>query len=253
MKRSGLVLLLLTFAVSSVSDAQKRKAAVVRPSPIEGKIYTKCPSTLNNIGDCPDTGCGPAIDPFLNKRKNIRSDDKQAEETTLQTLMDLPDPVAGYRIGDSRETLARFGEGKKVKVVAFALIARKGSRESCNCALMSPADTDNNIVLVDPSIKNPTLVKDEENSMTAELTPRVRLDHPGLAGANLQALIFSTPNQALLVRVTGLLMFDSEHSLGHHLRRHNNWELHPVLALDYCPKARSCKNHSDENWKSLDR
>src|SRR6266436_6679130 len=56
---------------------------------------------------------------------------------------------------------------------------------------------------------------------------------------------------SLGVRVTGLLMFDSEHFLGRHLKRHNNWEIHPVLTLEYCPEGQTCSETSG-NWKNLD-
>jgi hypothetical protein len=66
---------------------------------------------------------------------------------------------------------------------------------------------------------------------------------------NLAALIKVDGVQK--VRVTGILMFDSEHSLGKKLVRSNNWEIHPVLALEYCPKGRCCTADSDENWVKL--
>ena len=56
----------------------------------------------------------------------------------------------------------------------------------------------------------------------------------------------------MLVRVTGLLMFDSEHSLGGHLKRKNNWEIHPVMGMEFCPKGKSCTAGSDANWKSIE-
>ena len=251
MKRSPTVLLLLTFASISVGDAHWRTSGDGGLSrAFAGKRAIPCPRTLNDITDCPDTGCGPSLDPYLNRQKNIRSDDQTAEVTTVQGLKNLPDLVSGFEIGDSREKLRELGEGKKVTVVAFALVARKGSRESCNCALTAPADTDNMIVLVNPSGK-PTLAKDEGNSVSAELTPRVRLDHPGLAGAKLQPLI-TAAGGALLVRVTGLQMFDSEHSFGYHLKRQTNWEIHPVLALEYCPKGKKCTADSNIFWKNLE-
>jgi hypothetical protein len=239
----------------------------------------RCPRPLDDITDCPDTGCGKALDPNLNKQKNIRSDDRRPVTKTLQDLKDLPDPVPGFKIGDTREKLAALGEGQKIRVVAFALVARKGSSESCNCGLTAPADTDNHIVLVDePTLaitkratparkatakrkavkartaKQNTLAAREEESETAEFTPRVRLDHPNLAGARLQSLIASAPRDALKVRVTGQLMFDSEHSIGgHHLHRHNNWEIHPVMGLEYCPAGKTCTADSDANWVDLER
>jgi hypothetical protein len=255
MKQLLIMLLLLAFAFSSTSDAQKRKvkAAPEPDSAFEGKFAIPCPQVLNDITDCPDTGCGPSLDPNLNKRKNIRSDDEQPVIRTLQYVKNLPDPVTGYRIGDPRDKLEALGEGQKVTVVAWALIARKGGGESCNCKLMSTADTNNFIVLVDPSLKRPTLANNEDDSVTAEITPRVRVDHPGLTRAALQPLITSTPGFALLVRITGLLMFDSEHSLGRHLRRHNNWEIHPVFRLEYCPNGKQCVADSDANWLNLEK
>lgn len=96
-----------------------------------------------------------------------------------------------------------------------------------------------------------TLAAREEESETAEFTPRVRLDHPNLAGTRLQKFISAAPKQALLVSVTGLLMFDSEHSLGHHLKRLNNWEVHPVMKLEFCPKGETCTAESN-NWQDLE-
>jgi len=35
------------------------------------------------------------------------------------------------------------------------------------------------------------------------------------------------------------------------LERRNNWEIHPVLAMDYCPKKKKCTAASDDNWVKL--
>ena len=75
-------------------------------------------------------------------------------------------------------------------------------------------------MLVDPRIKHRTLAKDERHSVTAEFTPRVRLDgHPNFARDELNPLIDASwkkpskknPIGKLLVRVTGLLLFDTGH------------------------------------------
>ncbi len=47
------------------------------------KIAIPCRFPLNNITDCPDTGCGN-VDPHLNRRKNVRSDDQTTEPMTIQ-------------------------------------------------------------------------------------------------------------------------------------------------------------------------
>src|ERR1700674_371519 len=221
MKRTLIIVLLLSVlaftSFSSISDAQRGRGRVRRAAPAAtqatgGKVNIPCPATLNDITDCPDTGCG-LLDPNLNLRKNVRTDNQAAEAMTIQDLKDLPDPVPDFTIGDAREKLTALGEGKKITVMAKALVARKGSQESCNCKLAKVADTDNHIVLVDPSVRRPTLAANENDSETAEFTPRVRLDHPNLGRPKLQPLI-TAAGGALLVRVTGLLMFDSEHSLG---------------------------------------
>jgi hypothetical protein len=257
MKRNLIVVLLLIFAFSSISEAKQpkhRKHRTTRTAAASGgKIVVPCPSTLNSITDCPDTGCGPSLDPNLNKQKNIRTDNDAPEDKDFQDLAALPDPVLGFAIGNTREKLAALGEGKMIRVVAWALVARKGGKESCNCGLSAPADTDNHIVLIDPSVKTPTLAKNEPTSQTAEFAPRVRLDHPKLVGADLEALITAQGGR-LLVRVTGLQMFDGEHSLGpFHLKRKNNWEIHPVFGLEYCPKNKTCTTGSDANWKNLEQ
>lgn len=48
----------------------------------------------------------------------------------------------------------------------------------------------------------------EPDSLTAEFTPRVRLDHPNFVRGNLTSRIKNAPRKALKVRVTGMLMFD---------------------------------------------
>ena len=159
------------------------------------------------------------------------------------------------------------------------LAARKGSKESCNCKLSKAADTDNHIVLVDdatlklrakatpaepPSAAHPkgvkartaaqnTLKKREAQSQTAEFTPRARLTHPKLVGADLQKLIVANGGK-LHVRITGLQMYDSEHAVGcHKLLRHTDWEIHPVVGLEYCPKNKKCTKDSDANWVGLEK
>src|SRR5712692_2564282 len=179
MKRSLMVFLLVVFVFSSISVAQNRhrprraraRARVAAAGP--GKIAVPCPSPLNSIQDCPDTGCGPSLDPNLNKQKNIQTDNRPPVDKDLQDLADLPDPVPDFAIGDTREKVTALGEGAKIRVVAFALVARKGGKESCNCSLLTAPDTDNHIVLVDPSLAHPTLAADEPDSQTAEFTARV--------------------------------------------------------------------------------
>jgi hypothetical protein len=253
MKRTLAVVFLCTAIFCAPADPQE-------PCPDRS-----CPAGITKISDCPDEGCRQSAfdqdhpyDPELNKRKNIRSDDQQAVLRSIRWIKALPDPTNLTECG-SRDELEQLGEGQKIMVVAWALTARKGSGEKCNCDLTHQADTDNHIVLVDRNVRNPTLTKDEDRSVTAEFTPRVRLTHPNFTRNTLNRLIDpnwkasqSNASGKLLVRVSGLLMFDSAHFFGDPLPRATDWEVHPVLKLEYCPKGKTCRANSDTNWVDLD-
>lgn len=238
-----LSLFLLVLVFSSTVDAQqhrKKRAPAATPA-------AKSAANVKDITQCPNEGIGG--DPNLNRRKNIRSNNQRSTLRSVQWMKALADPK-NFVKGGSRSELTRLGEGQKITVVAYALVARPEGGETCNCGLTAPKDTDNHIVLVDPTLSKPKLTKAvESGSETAEFTPRVRLDHPNFTRAKLQPLIAKQGRQ--LVRVTGLLMFDSEHFLGHHLVRHNNWEIHPVLKMEYCTAA-TCSDKGNAGWKSLD-
>ena len=102
-----------------------------------------CPEGINNITDCPDEGCGDhAFDPGLNKRKNIRSDDQQPTLRSIRWVKGLLDPTNLTENGN-RDELKQLGEGQKITVIAWALTARKGSSETCNCQLTAPCAAQN--------------------------------------------------------------------------------------------------------------
>jgi len=242
MKRFLITLFVVIFAVSSSVYAQE-----------------PCADDINDITDCPQEGCGEhEFDPELNKVKNIASDPQQPVLRSFRWMKGLEDPKSFTEKNKNRDELKQLGEGQKIMVVAWALVARKGGKETCNCGLSAEKDTDNHIVLVDPAIKKPEVEKHECSSITAEFTPRVRLEHPKLGRGTLNKLIdprsTSTrkPVGKLLVRVTGLLMFDSHHFLQSPLTRDNNWEIHPVLKMEYCPEDETCTGESDANWRSIE-
>ena len=198
--------------------------------------------------------------PLLNKRKNLRYDNQDSVLRTIEWMKKLPNPKHFTAKNRDRTELQSLGEGEKITVVAWALAARKGSQESCNCKLKTKADTDNHIVLVDPDLKKPTLLRNEKrDSETAEFTPRVRIAHPNFTQDKLEPLIdpdwsaAETPTKGrVLIRVTGLLMFDSEHFLERPLKRYNNWEIHPVLKMEYCPEGETCDPENDSNWVNIE-
>jgi hypothetical protein len=240
-------------------------AADAKPKP---KKQLKPPCAAN-IGACPVEGCSPDNhhDPNLNRVKNIRTNNQAIQDHSLTWMKNLNDPE-NFTEGGNRDELAGLGEGDKVRVVAYLLIARdEPSGESCNCYLHSIEETDNHLVLVtkttvdtfpvpmnaNKAALKATLGQREMESETAEFTPRVRQNgHPNFLSATVQPLIDATLQKALRVRVTGQLMFDSEHFIRHHLHRVNNWEIHPVLKMEFCTTGNSCKANSDAGWKSIE-
>jgi hypothetical protein len=234
MKRQLLIAFSIILAISSVAIAQKKPCAA-------------------DLAHCPDGGCGGTFDPNLNRAKNITTLTGTPEDKDYSYLATLPKIVPGFKKGDSREKLQAVGEGKAIRVVAYALVIRKEGGETCNCGLTGPANTDNHIVIVSPTLANPTLAASEPTSQTAEFTPRVRADnHPNFTFEKLNPLIAAQGGK-LLVRVTGQQMYDSEHALGHHLKRLNDWEIHPIFGMEYCPKAKTCTAGSDANWVSIEQ
>jgi len=229
-----------------------------------------CTDDIETLAECPLEGCGPArVDGKLNEQKNITiAPEGPAELMTIDELKELKNPSAGRFRSDNRDrtVLKEMGEGKKIMVVAWLLTVRRGGLESCNCKTDPPGSQsekmlmrDNHMVLVDPTLRNPTLRRNEAHSVAAEFTPRVKPDHANFGRAKLNPLIDenwtesdNNPTGKLKVRMTGILMFDSEHYFGTPLKRENDWEIHPVFKVEYCPEDETCTGESDENWVDLD-
>jgi hypothetical protein len=80
-----------------------------------------------SIKDCADQGNGG--DPNLNRRKNIRSDNRNARRRSIQWMKALADPK-NFAKGGSRSELTRLGEGQNIADVAYALGARPEGGEN---------------------------------------------------------------------------------------------------------------------------
>src|SRR6266852_3122797 len=91
-----------------------------QPAAHSKKHKTPCAASL---AKCGDEGCGTDFDPNLNRLKNIRSKDGPATLHTLTWMTKLDDPE-NFSEGDSREELTALGEGQKITVVAYLLVAK---------------------------------------------------------------------------------------------------------------------------------
>jgi hypothetical protein len=199
MKRFLIILLSIT-ALLLAADAK----------PKGGKKKAEQPTCAANIGACPDEGCSSDNhhDPNLNRLKNIRSDDKPVTDRSVAWMKTRPNPKHFVEKG-SRDELTKLGEGQRVRVVGYLLAAKlEPGGESCNCYLRTTEETDNHLVLVTKATVDAfplpmhaskktltaTFHKREAQSVTAEFTPRVRLQgHPNFTAAKVQPLINKTP------------------------------------------------------------
>jgi hypothetical protein len=258
--RRFLIILLSLAALSMAADAKTK--AKKKKAPVQ-------PTCATNIGTCAAEGCSSDNhhDPKLNRLKNRKSNSQPVTDHPLSWMKTHPDPT-NYTLGGSRSELTTLGEGDQLRVTGYLLAAKlELSGESCNCYLRKEEETDNHLVLVTkttvdkfplPQHANAkklkaVFLKREAESVTAEYTPRVRLDHPNFTNEKIQPLINKTPQGALLVRVTGQLLFDSEHFFHNQLNRVKNWEIHPVFHLEYCPKGETCTANSDANWVDIEQ
>lgn len=263
MKRYSTILLVVVFAFGLLgipSDAKTKGK----------KKKVEQPTCAANIGVCAPEGCSSDNhhDPKLNILKNIPSNDQSVTDRSMEWMKTHPDPKH-YTRGGKRDELTNLDEGKQVRVVGYLLRAKlELSGESCNCYLRTEAETDNHLVLVTkdtvrkfPIPKNSNwdtvnaiFHQREWESITAEFTPRVRrANHPNFTSETMEALIKNAPAQALLVRVTGQLLFDSEHFKINPLHRVTSWEIHPIFRLEYCPKSKTCSPTGDANWIDVDQ
>src|SRR5688572_21314134 len=197
----------------------------------------RCPATT--IEDCPEMGCG-SWDPEFDRRRNLTTDPKSQKPTpmTLDEIRALEYPQ-NWSLGKDRAELEKLGEGTLVQVTAYLVGVKYGDLSSANCKLAERWSVNDILILVSKdAVTRKTLSKQEAkrtfgqkqakkifnqreaSSVTAEITPRVRLLHireengrdiSNWLKEKLDAFIDRSPLKARLVRITGLLLLDTEH------------------------------------------
>jgi len=192
---------------------------------------------VTSIGACPIEGCGG--DANLNRRKNVTAipDPSIVEDFTFNKMLYLLFPAAWTR-GAERSLLTGWGEGKAVRLKVRIQKAKASGHETPNCHLKLQENNDFHIVLT--RIRNQT----EEDSITAEITPRIRP-----TGWTLSKLRNLADDQAY-VRVTGYLMLDTEHLNDATPVRLTHWEIHPVTAFEVCTTTKTACD-SGTGWEDL--
>ena len=118
------------------------------------------------------------------------------------------------------------------------VIPKPEGAELCNCQKIEPEHIDFHLWLVkDPTnVGTPSVAKPD--SIVVEMTPRVRKNHPDWTVEKLTEIA----NNHTLVRVSGWLTFDQEHPEQIGVQRHNLWEIHPVIKMEF---------QQNGQWKTL--
>jgi hypothetical protein len=252
MKRTYALVVLLLVGTSLFATGDQRPAD--RPN-ASGNISTAavippfltppCADVIASLDDCPLTGCGELGDAALNVSKNRTGDPSAVKGMTLDEIRRLPQPLH-WNTGADRASIQGPGkEGSGVVVMGFLLKARAEGKESCNCGLSRRADTDVHLALVSkmPNAKTKeAIAESEKDSVTAEITPRVRGKNEKWLYRNVNDL------EGSYIRLTGYLMLDSKHfpqsqvlqgeRLNRNLSRATNWEVHPITKIEVCTRSR---------------
>lgn len=207
--------------------------------PPPSKKKTPC---VQGLAQCPDQGCGG--DPLLNRAKN-RTDPAQSQNPEEWTIGEITaineDSPTSWSKNKPRDELRDLGESEAVIVKGFVIHHKQEGQESCNCFLTEPESNDIHINLL--AWKGSKA--DKEESLVAEITPRAR--KPGWSIEKIRNLT----KKKRYVRVTGWLMFDSQHASPGQTSRATSWEVHPVTQFEVCT-ATKAKCDSGTGWKKLE-
>lgn len=190
-----------------------------------------------SIGDCPPGGCGGG-DPKLNELKNRTDAPSSPEARTISQIVALKQPKK-WTSGQDRSSL-KPDEGTPVVVEAYLVHAKNAGVESCNCYMQGKANNDIHMNLTQKQGQTP------DESVVAEITPR---PHP--SGWTMTKLT-SLYTQDAFVRVTGWLLFDSEHVTRSGGPRATLWEIHPVTKIEVCSGGNPAACAQAQNWQPLE-
>jgi hypothetical protein len=177
------------------------------------------------FNDCAPEGTGG--DPELNKLKN-RQDQAMWLPVHHHTILDLPwprstdkTPRSTWRVA-AKALVDRF-EGTPVAVEAHIVLARLEGPESCNCKSQAKDMRDIHVWLTaEPG------EEDRNEAVIAEVTPRIRKEHPAWNAENLNKLAKAEAR----VKISGWLLLDQEHPEQLNHTRGTLWEIHPIMDIE---------------------
>lgn len=146
--------------------------------------------------------------------------------------------------GQPRDEVEQLGEGTAVMLTGYLFGAHSGSPETCNCKLTGEENNDYHLNIVEHDGDPQTA------SVVVEMTPKFRKNKPAWTLSTLDGLVPARNKRLPLVRVSGYLLFDSEHVSRSGGERVTIWEIHPVTKMELCPTG-TCRSDTDEGWREL--
>jgi hypothetical protein len=231
--------LMLIIVVGPLAAQHRIRHSKTRVNPAH-----KAVSCATSLAVCPPEGCGGG-DPSLNKKKNVTTEPTGApEEFTFEDFATLETerPGPGEYTPGQRSAIEELGEDTFVALHGFMIGAHPGQPETCNCKLSGEANNDFHINLVQNKTQGLT------DSVVVEMTPKVRPKHSSWTLGNLQARLDDT--NPPYVRVSGLLLLDTEHISRSGGPRMTIWEIHPVTGFQVCTTS-PADCDAGNGWKDL--
>ncbi len=198
----------------------------------------------NTLADCPRKGCGGG-DLLLNAKKNrLDPPSTPLQSMTFMDFLHLEEERPSHWIqNQARDEVEQLGEDTPVMLAGFLLGAHEGSPETCNCKLSGEANNDYHINIVERSGDR------MRDSVVVEMTPKMRASIPEWTLPRINGLV-TNPVNPPLVRVSGYLLFDSEHVSRSGGERATIWEIHPVTKFEVCP-AGNCTVDATAGWNDI--
>jgi hypothetical protein len=126
-------------------------------------------------------------------------------------------------------------EGLPISIECYIAWANDEGKESCNCHIDDKAMFDIHIWLTkEPATIEGSKAPDRRRAVVAEVTPRLKPDHPHWTQNTLRRLA----KEGKKVRVSGWLLLDQEHpeqlkaTATHSQTRGTLWEIHPIMEIE---------------------
>jgi hypothetical protein len=120
-------------------------------------------------------------------------------------------------------------EGLPISIECYFAWAKDEGPESCNCHIEEKSMYDIHTWLTkEPAEINGSTPPDRSRAIVAEVTPRLKPDHPAWTQATIRRL----SRNGTKVRVSGWLMLDQEHPEQLDKTRGTLWEIHPIMEIE---------------------